>query len=378
VRWILEHGGDTSQCSHNSWEWIRTNGHLNLFLSSASKFPWIVWFVLYEVRNDVGTVISHSQLLSKVNEQDAEGNTALHYASRGLNYPDNIFRWLVEEFNADFNILNKDGMTPISLLNLYMMDDEFFVWLVTKLGIESLGNPLEPVLHQVAHYRNRKLIDWLVHVKKADLNQVDSHGRTALLVYLSAAAIGIGQNIKDNEVCRWLAGDGKSLTQNVSSFASGPLFLYLQHDKAELDVIKEWIDVKGADITAVDLEGVTVLGNAIQAGRLDFVKWFVEAKGEAITRVNRLGDSALILASREGRTEIVKWLLKEKGADVKAVNGVGQTALHVVRHVTTAKLLLENGANIDSVDDNGESPFDTALRMEKSRLAVWLASLKEA
>jgi hypothetical protein len=89
---------------------------------------------------------------------------------------------------------------------------------------------------------------------------------------------------------------------------------------AELHVVKEWVDEKGADITVHS--GDTALGRATQARRLDSVKWLVDRTGEDITNVEVYSESFLMFAVACGHSDIVKWLVKSKGADVMEV---GQT-----------------------------------------------------
>jgi ankyrin repeat protein len=371
VRWVIEHGADTRECSDVSWELVQQTGDLELmrlFLSNASKLDWKAWRALYWLGDDVETGISHYQKLSQVNTQDRLGQTALHHASKQNNY--GFIQWLVKDFNADFNILDNNGVKPTALLTPRMVDEEFLEWLVMKVEVDSLGDPPDPVLNCAARQGNRKLIDYLVHVKRVDVNRVGRDGMTALLAYLWNT-----QATVDNELCRCLAGDGKSLNQG-NGYSAGPLLVYLLCRGADLDVIKEWVDEKGADITAVDPRGFTAVDRAIQAGWLDFVRWLVDEKGADIPYVNEYGESPLMMAVGWEHSKIVKWLVTEKGADVQVVgNAAGQTALHWAQDIEVAKLLVDNGADIHALDD---SPIDVAKSSGRLVVAESLASLKEA
>jgi ankyrin repeat protein len=82
----------------------------------------------------------------------------------------------------------------------------------------------------------------------------------------------------------------------------------------------------------------------------------------------------LIDASALGQTQIMKILLDE-GADINATNKYGATALHLAGwHPEGINLLLAAGANPNTRDAHGDTPFEYALRIGHTNSAATLAN----
>ncbi|KAM0416002.1 hypothetical protein ACHAPT_013029 [Fusarium lateritium] len=130
--------------------------------------------------------------------------------------------------------------------------------------------------------------------------------------------------------------------QNVnetSSMGRSALGISCANGSAEVvDVLLE----KGADITAVDKNGLIPLIAASAGGHMEVVKLLLE-KGADITAIDNGGWAPLITASNNGHMDVVKLLL-EKGADVTAVDNDGLTPLIAASrndHIEVVKLLLD-------------------------------------
>ena len=68
--------------------------------------------------------------------------------------------------------------------------------------------------------------------------------------------------------------------------------------------------------------------------------------------VNTDNETSLHLAAQKGHVDVAK-VLVENGADVNAIDGFGQTTLHLAAfygHVDVAKVLVENGADVNAVN----------------------------
>jgi ankyrin repeat protein len=234
VLWVIEQGVDPGDCNASSWENVEKSGNLELMkflVSKVRRLNWKAFRALYWLSlNGIETSgFSLSEKLSQVNAQDRYGRTVLHYASE-RNYHDCV-KWLVTEFNADFNITDNGGIKPAELFDMKKMERDFLEWLVMEANVDTIGTPPEPVLHRAAKEGNRKLVEWLVHVRKVDVSQVDENGRTALDVYVHTHS----RESVDDEVYGWLAGD---LNQDIQ--LQREFFAYLQSSGAELAVVKEW------------------------------------------------------------------------------------------------------------------------------------------
>ena len=86
-------------------------------------------------------------------------------------------------------------------------------------------------------------------------------------------------------------------------------------------------------------------------------------------------------AARDGNIEVVKQYL-DAGADVNAKGGsmlygtlrnpVESTALHTATgmgHEEIAELLIANGADVNAMDDNGDTPLDYATAANRTETA---------
>lgn len=128
--------------------------------------------------------------------------------------------------------------------------------------------------------------------------------------------------------------------------------------------------VAGANVESNDSDENTPLHHARQPS---IVKILIEF-GADIHRTNKLGHTPLICATRtnrsypgiqpENRVEVCRLLISH-GANINACGTDGLTALHssvFCKDAAVAKYLLENGADIELVTDQGGSILHDACR----------------
>ena len=175
-------------------------------------------------------------------------------------------------------------------------------------------------LHAAAHEGDMAKINLLIR-SGADLRQTDGRGRTAL---------------------------------HVAAFAS--------HDKV-VTVLAQ----AGADPNRLQNDKYDIITIAAVANDADMVRTAVNAGGSAKNITSIYAGTALIAAAHLGNWESVQVLI-EAGAPLDHVNNLGWTALieAVVlgdggpRHVKTARLLVEAGADRSITDRNGKTPLELA------------------
>ncbi len=175
-------------------------------------------------------------------------------------------------------------------------------------------------LHAAAHEGDMARINSLIS-SGADLKQTDGRGRTAL---------------------------------HVAAFAS--------HDNV-VTVLAQ----AGADPNRLQNDKYDIITIAAVANDADMVRTAVNAGGSAKNITSIYGGTALIAAAHLGNWESVQVLI-EAGAPLDHVNNLGWTALieAVVlgdggaRHVKTARLLVEAGADRSLTDRNGKTPLELA------------------
>ncbi|KAL6006869.1 hypothetical protein ACLOJK_032365 [Asimina triloba] len=125
--------------------------------------------------------------------------------------------------------------------------------------------------------------------------------------------------------------------------------------------------------------------NAACTGNLDLLKSVatqLDEEGKGLARTvadvkdaNKRG--ALHFAAREGKTEVCKFLIEDLKLGVDVRDDDGETPLlHAVRqgHVTTAKYLLEHGADPDASSELGATPLHHAAGIGNIELLSFLIS----
>jgi ankyrin repeat protein len=126
----------------------------------------------------------------------------------------------------------------------------------------------------------------------------------------------------------------------------------------ELESAK-YLLTKGADINEVDRDGNTVLNTVSVWDRIDIATFLIE-NGADVNKPDNLGNTPLYEACVNHSLEMVKLLL-DKGANVNFTNAYGQSPLMVCNDIKIADLLIENGANEDLEDIDGETVISYAV-----------------
>lgn len=183
-------------------------------------------------------------------------------------------------------------------------------------------------LHAAAHEGDLKRIKSLIG-SGADVKKTDGHGRTAL---------------------------------HVAAFAS--------HDKVVTALAQA-----GADPNRLQHDKYDIITIAAVANDVAMVRTAINEGGSAKNITSIYGGTALIAAAHLGNWESVQVLI-EAGAPLDHVNNLGWTALieAVVlgdggpRHVKTARLLVEAGADRSLTDRNGNTPLDLARKFDYEEL----------
>ncbi|WP_318271326.1 ankyrin repeat domain-containing protein [Sphingobacterium cellulitidis] len=86
---------------------------------------------------------------------------------------------------------------------------------------------------------------------------------------------------------------------------------------------------------------------------------------------------SFIIACEGGKRKIAELLLENKEVDVTYTDEKGRTALHYAAHrgyLDLVKVLVEEGADIDYEDQQGETPYSLLASKNKSKLPFTLLS----
>lgn len=120
--------------------------------------------------------------------------------------------------------------------------------------------------------------------------------------------------------------------------------------------------------------GYTLLHWATQQGDVEMMKLLVK-HGAELNAADENGITPLFNASGEGDVDVVEHLLR-LGADPNAITQMG-TSLHnacAYAHEGVAQLLIENGANVNAVDEEGRTPLFDAVGSGSLNLVQLLLS----
>jgi ankyrin repeat protein len=115
----------------------------------------------------------------------------------------------------------------------------------------------------------------------------------------------------------------------------------------------------GANPMAANSSGYTPFHGAAAGGSAEVVRLFLD-EGVDINARKHGGETALILAALGNHHDLARWLI-EQGANLEVRDDYGRTALLLVARETgdveMARLLLEQGADVNAVDRGDDTPL---------------------
>ncbi len=249
-----------------------------------------------------------------VNEQQADGTTALHWAV--LRDDLEIARLLIDS-GADTNLVNDYGVGPLYLACTNRNNE--MVGLLLRGGADPNAALWtgETVLMNCAHTGAtdavRTLLESAAEVNLAEKN----NGQTALMWAVAGG---------HSSITRLLIEHGADITRTTISTSTT-----LPHTCR----VCPWIPSSG---------GFTPLLFAARSGDLESARYLLEAGADPNEATDEHGNS-LVIASAGGHEDLVLYLLEE-GADPNSSDETGITALH---HAVGAGLSVLNGVIYDKV-----------------------------
>jgi len=190
---------------------------------------------------------------------------------------------------------------------------------------------------------------------RRNVDKLDKHGSTELM---SVAYNGDIVRLKELIKC----GADVNKTRNDSGKYNALLWASQQ---GHVDCIKVLIE-SDANVNYVGEYGCTALRLAVSNGRKECVKALIEA-GANVNQIDNYGYTVLMSASYNGYTEIMKYLINA-GANVNYMDKYWNTALIRIldgktrrRYAICLKILIDAGADIYIINNNGHSVLSKAL-----------------
>ena len=253
-----------------------------------------------------------------INQKDVVGYTALHIAA--LEGHKEIAKLLIEK-GADLNIQDVSGVTPLiyAVMNLHNEVAELLIDNNAALDIES--NHGRTALFYAVEENNKEMQESLID-KGAKIN------------------IDVAVTMGDIERTKELIRNGIDLNTPISGYQT---LLTLAVHFGQIEIAQLLID-NGIDVNKGFLEHQYPIVQAIETNNDDMLKMLLK-NGAAI---NIKATTALHIASRIGLENIAKILI-DNGANVNEKDSSGKTPLREACYYgdkETIRLFLEHGADI--------------------------------
>lgn len=162
---------------------------------------------------------------------------------------------------------------------------------------------------------------------------------------------------------------------NLRDEVGTPLIVLAAHDQS-WRVLLALTDMRSVRLDASDTKGTNALMYAALHGQMSIVRRLVEREAQ----VNKTGWTALHFAASNGHDEVVSYLL-EHHAYIDAESPNRTTPLMMaarMKHPSTVRLLLQEGADPTPVNQSGMSAADYARRAGDAALSASLAEAAEA
>ena len=383
VNFLIERGANVDA--------VASDGTTPIFCAVIERYPDIV---LMLAKNGC-----------KVNVSDEDGNIPLHWAVEDANI--DIVRALFESRKTMVNFTtakSKETALHLAVKNGY---EAIAKCLIDKRArLDALNEDGETLL-QVARKKDYKAMcdfltltlrqkvieDWDVSLiptlisDGVDLKGCDSHKYTPLHIAAGYGEVDIVKILLDLQIndihCRDELGctplhhaceEGRlnvlrvllERGANVEAVdESGCTALFPACFRGFEDVI-EFLLKRGANAEAVDDAGMTPIFYAVDGRQSDAVLMMVEY-GCNVNLSDDYGDTPLHWAVKKDDIDVVHALCDSKIIDMDLTNAKSRknTALHFaaeIGHDDIAKYLIDNGANLEALNEDGETPLKVATK----------------
>ncbi|XP_020297259.1 ankyrin-1-like isoform X2 [Pseudomyrmex gracilis] len=329
---------------------------------------------------------------ANVNAETQEGTTLLHNA---IVKEEIEIAELLLNHGANVNARDKSGVTPLCLAVKKRHISGVKLLLDRGANVNAETRNGTTLLHNAINYKNKKIAELLLN-HGAIVNASDRYGVTPLYFAIKSGRVdgvkmlldrGANVNAKTRdgttplhdaikyekiEIAELLLNHGANLT---ASDKSGISLLCLAVQKGHVNVVKMFLD-RGANVNAeipgscrtplhyaIEYEkmeiaelllnhgGVTPLYFAIQREHVDGVKMLLD-RGANVNHQNQWSSKTLLHYAMQNKQIEIAELLLNHGATVNASDRSGFLSLCCAvysGHVDTVKMLLDRGANINTI-----------------------------
>lgn len=286
---------------------------------------------------------------------DKQKWTLVHWAC-SFGYLD-VARVLIQQFNANPDLLSNDGETPLLLASAKGHTD---------------------------------VVRYLTKLPNVDVNCVQKHGRIPNTVKTLDNPLHVGCKAGNIEVIRQLVGNPNIDLDKEDGSGCTPLQIACK--TGNMDVVRYLVENTNVQVCKLDKSGNTVLHTACQQNSLELVRYLVENttipvnKRSIATRREKtchLGLTPLHIACKNGYADIIHYLVKHANPDVNIQTQDGDTPLHYACRqgsVDIIRFLVEHAnVNINTrTIQKGESVLHIACQNGKVDLIRYLVEQANA
>ena len=307
------------------------------------------------------------------------GDTALHVAVKGDSYE--AARALTT-MGADVFALDGDGMNPLEL-SIAKSEVYYDIMVNEKTAEQKDANTGNSIVHYFVNTQNQKAIDYCIN-KKLPIDKKNSAGLTPLALALkdpkSIALAQIAANLLFAGAAPVYSNakyfEDALLQRNMSlrmSDGQTPLHLAAIYGHTG---IAQYLLENGADKKAQDISGATPLHEACRYGNAEIARLLISG-GANVNAQDSLGKTPLlILIPQEKQTEIYGLLLSN-GANVNQKDAYGDTILHIASMSKISPEILrkfaEAGADINIRNKKGLTPIATSIEHNQAEQVNFFA-----
>ncbi|KAK2791579.1 hypothetical protein FQN52_004770 [Onygenales sp. PD_12] len=194
-----------------------------------------------------------------------------------------------------------------------------------------------------------------------DADKSERHGRWYYAIMHDAV-----ENF-DQNLIRMLIEKGASVHSRDETRCTP---LHRAIDRRSKGVIRLLVE-SGADVEARQISGLTPLHLAAEYGQAELIQQLIECGADIGARDER-GETALHVAARSLSPEAIR-LLIEYGADIESRDDAERTPLYYAGwgySTESVRVLLENGADVKARDIFGKGPIHYAFAFGNAKLLV--------
>lgn len=154
------------------------------------------------------------------------------------------------------------------------------------------------------------------------------------------------------------------------------LLVFLACANGRMEILRFLVEKCGGKLNYLDTMQENCLMAATKVSSLEIVKFLLLDKSPTLlNHANKNGKTCLFIACSYGYLEIAKFLIEEIKCDLEIRDNEKSTVLHEAcfkGHLKIVKCLVKNGAKVNAVNNDGESPLFLATCANRTEIIQFL------